>query len=120
MLDGLGAKYEVVELNEVADGPGLRAELGSLVGRTSVPAVWINGQFVGGCNDEDDGGGDVWRTARFFGSRVGYLRGGSAGARFPIDNLFAFNKKQFGQSTDAERENTRGLACHGTNHLGLV
>ena len=63
----------------------------ALVGRTSVPAVWINGQFVGGCNDEDDGGGD-WRTARFFGSRVGYLTGGSAGALFPIDNLFAFNK----------------------------
>lgn len=56
MLDGLGAKYEVVELNEVADGPGLRAELGSLVGRTSVPAVWINGQFVGGCNDGPLGG----------------------------------------------------------------
>ena len=56
MLDGLGAKYEVVELNEVADGPALRSELGSLVGRTSVPAVWINGQFVGGCNDGPMGG----------------------------------------------------------------
>jgi len=29
----------------------LRAELGFLVGRTSVPAVWIGGRFVGGCND---------------------------------------------------------------------
>ena len=28
----------------------------ALVGRTSVPAVWINGQFVGGCNDGPLGG----------------------------------------------------------------
>ena len=29
----------------------LRAELGDLVGRTSVPAIWISGEFIGGCND---------------------------------------------------------------------
>lgn len=46
----------MVELDEVADGPALRAEMGGLVGRTSVPAVWIGGQFVGGCNDGPMGG----------------------------------------------------------------
>ena len=47
----------VVELNVVEDGPALRAELGELTGRTSVPAVWIRGAgFVGGCNDGPMGG----------------------------------------------------------------
>ena len=47
----------MVELNVVEDGPALRAELGELTGRTSVPAVWIRGAgFVGGCNDGPMGG----------------------------------------------------------------
>ena len=25
--------------------------MGGLIGRTSVPAIWIDGKFVGGCND---------------------------------------------------------------------
>ncbi|KAH8087681.1 protein disulfide oxidoreductase [Aureococcus anophagefferens] len=51
LVDAKGAKYTVVELDEVSDGPALRAELGGLVGRTSVPAIWIQSDFVGGCND---------------------------------------------------------------------
>lgn len=43
-------------LNEVADGYALRAELAELTGRTSVPAVFICGEFVGGCNDGGLGG----------------------------------------------------------------
>ena len=35
----------------MSDGKALRSELGQLVGRTSVPAIWINGEFIGGCND---------------------------------------------------------------------
>lgn len=34
-----------------------RAELYHMTGRTSVPAIWIGGQFVGGCNDGPLGGG---------------------------------------------------------------
>jgi glutaredoxin 3 len=30
--------------------------MGELLGRTSVPAVWIDGKFVGGCNDGPMGG----------------------------------------------------------------
>lgn len=41
----------MVELDQVEDGMALRAELGQLVGRTSVPAIWIDGDFIGGCND---------------------------------------------------------------------
>ena len=30
--------------------------MADLIGRTSVPAVWINQEFVGGCNDGPMGG----------------------------------------------------------------
>lgn len=56
MLDGKGATYTVLELDEIPDGPALRAELGQLTGRTSVPAIWIGKTFVGGCNDGSFGG----------------------------------------------------------------
>ena len=55
-MDGLGAKYTVVELDTDPDGKAIRADMADLVGRTSVPAVWIGGQFVGGCNDGPMGG----------------------------------------------------------------
>jgi len=33
------------------DGNAFRAEMAELINRTSVPAIWINGVFIGGCND---------------------------------------------------------------------
>lgn len=54
--DAYNAKYTVIELTGDPDGKALRAELGALVGRTSVPAIWIDGKFVGGCNDGPMGG----------------------------------------------------------------
>jgi len=30
--------------------------MGETLGRTSVPAIWIDGKFVGGCNDGPLGG----------------------------------------------------------------
>jgi glutaredoxin 3 len=56
VLGGMGAKYTVVELDTDPDGKAIRAEMADLVGRTSVPAIWIGGQFVGGCNDGPMGG----------------------------------------------------------------
>lgn len=50
-MDEKGAKYTVVELDLDEDGKAIRAEMADIVGRTSVPAIWIGGQFVGGCND---------------------------------------------------------------------
>ena len=44
------------ELDKEADGPALRAELGAKVDRTSVPAIWIDKVFIGGCNDGPLGG----------------------------------------------------------------
>jgi len=56
VLDTLGAKYTVFELDTDPDGKAIRAEMADLVGQTSVPAIWIGGDFVGGCNDGPMGG----------------------------------------------------------------
>ncbi|KAL3939157.1 MAG: hypothetical protein SGBAC_006065 [Bacillariaceae sp.] len=56
VLDGMNAKYTVVELDTDPDGKAIRAEMADFVGRTSVPAIWIQGKFVGGCNDGPMGG----------------------------------------------------------------
>ena len=52
LIDELGANVKVIELDiDLAVGYPIRAELGRRTGRTSVPSVWIGGQFVGGCSD---------------------------------------------------------------------
>jgi len=33
------------------EGKALRAQLGVMTGRTSVPNIWIAGEGIGGCND---------------------------------------------------------------------
>jgi len=55
-LDQKGAKYTVVELDKEEDGKAIRAEMGDMLGRTSVPAIWIKGTYIGGCNDGPLGG----------------------------------------------------------------
>ena len=56
ILDEKGAKYTVIELDQEADGKAIRAEMGDMLGRTSVPAIWIDSTFIGGCNDGPLGG----------------------------------------------------------------
>lgn len=56
VLDDMNAKYTVIELDADPDGKAIRAEMGDLIGRTSVPAIWIGKEFVGGCNDGPMGG----------------------------------------------------------------
>lgn len=46
----------MVELDQDPEGKAIRAEMGDLIGRTSVPAIWIGGKFIGGCNDGPMGG----------------------------------------------------------------
>lgn len=55
-MNGIGAKYTVVELDIDTDGKAIRAEMADLLGRTSVPAIWIGKEFIGGCNDGPMGG----------------------------------------------------------------
>lgn len=55
-MDDKKVKCHVVELDEVSDGKAIRAEMADVIGRTSVPAIWIGGDFIGGCNDGPKGG----------------------------------------------------------------
>jgi len=52
-LSEQGINYAVMELDELPGNQGneIRAVLGRQVKRTSVPCIFINGQFIGGCND---------------------------------------------------------------------
>lgn len=55
-LDVAGAKYKTVRLDDPWEkGNPIRAELGKMVGRSSVPCIFIGGMYVGGF---DGGVGD--------------------------------------------------------------
>ncbi|KAJ8604696.1 hypothetical protein CTAYLR_006558 [Chrysophaeum taylorii] len=54
-LDEIGAAYEVLELDLDPEGPAIRSRLGRRTGRTSVPAIWIAADYVGGLNDGNPG-----------------------------------------------------------------
>jgi len=56
VLDDMNAIYTNIECDEVEDGAAIRTELEQIIGRSSVPAVFIGGKFVGGCNDGGLGG----------------------------------------------------------------
>jgi glutaredoxin len=48
-LDIAGASYKIVRLdNPWSEGNPIRAELGKRVGRSSVPCIFIGGQYCGG------------------------------------------------------------------------
>ena len=52
-LEGRGIPYRTVELDELEGNIGnqIRAQLGRRTGRTSVPSIFVRGEFIGGCND---------------------------------------------------------------------
>jgi glutaredoxin 3 len=50
-LTAMGAKFEAVEINTLPEGKAIKAELAKRTGRTSVPQVFVKGEFLGGCND---------------------------------------------------------------------
>ena len=57
ILDQSGALYQTMELDKMPGGGiEFRSELAQLTERTSVPAIWIGGKFIGGCNDGGDTG----------------------------------------------------------------
>jgi len=48
----MGVSFQAIELDQMGDeGKALRAQLGVMTGRTSVPNIWIAGEGIGGCND---------------------------------------------------------------------
>ena len=52
-LEEKSIPYEAIELDllEGNEGNEIRAELGRRTGRTSVPSIFIGGEYIGGCND---------------------------------------------------------------------
>ena len=53
LLDEKGIDYKALELDELEGNKGneIRAVLGKRTKRTSVPSIFIGGQYIGGCND---------------------------------------------------------------------
>jgi len=53
LLDEKGVQYVALELDELEGNEGneIRANLGRKTGRTSVPSIFIGGNYIGGCND---------------------------------------------------------------------
>ena len=50
-LDAAGIPYNEVDYDDLDDGDGVRAEIRATHRHSSVPAVFVKGKFVGGCND---------------------------------------------------------------------
>lgn len=52
-LDEQNITYKTIELDllEGNEGNEIRAELGKMTKRTSVPSIFIGGEYIGGCND---------------------------------------------------------------------
>ena len=52
LLEDIGVDLTVVRLDDPwEEGNKLRSELGRMVGQSSVPAIFVNGEYVGGCDD---------------------------------------------------------------------
>ena len=50
-LDAAGIPYNEVDYDDLDDGDGVRAAIRATHRHSSVPAVFVKGKFVGGCND---------------------------------------------------------------------
>ncbi|KAG0662128.1 hypothetical protein C6P46_003521 [Rhodotorula mucilaginosa] len=51
LLESLGEKYDVYELDQMDDGSDWQAYLAQKTGQSTVPSIFINGEFIGGCSD---------------------------------------------------------------------
>lgn len=52
LLELTGVTAKIVALDEPWDqGNPIRAELGRMTKKSSVPSIWIGGEYVGGCDD---------------------------------------------------------------------
>ncbi|KAF9924634.1 hypothetical protein FBU30_005430 [Linnemannia zychae] len=51
LLTKLGAKYFVLELDNVEDGAAIQAYLAELTGQRTVPNIFISKKHIGGCDD---------------------------------------------------------------------
>ncbi|KAF2970717.1 hypothetical protein GQX73_g2776 [Xylaria multiplex] len=51
LLDGLGAKYYLIELDQVDDGSAIQSALADISGQTTVPNIYIGQKHIGGNSD---------------------------------------------------------------------
>merc|ERR1712123_339216 len=51
LFDSLKIEYQVLELDQISDGPAVQAALAEKSGQRTVPNTYINGKHVGGCDD---------------------------------------------------------------------
>ncbi|EOD14967.1 hypothetical protein EMIHUDRAFT_197665 [Emiliania huxleyi CCMP1516] len=52
LIGETGASPKVVRLDDPWDkGNVMRAALGRLTGKSSVPSIWVGGEYIGGCDD---------------------------------------------------------------------
>ena len=51
LLNQNGAKYTAVELDLREDGAAIQRELSEITGQSTVPSIWIDGEFLGGYSD---------------------------------------------------------------------
>jgi glutaredoxin 3 len=58
-FDAEGLAYREVDFDELEDGDAVRGEISKRHKHRSVPAVFVKGTFVGGCND----GPEPWMGA---------------------------------------------------------
>jgi len=50
-----GAKPKIIRLDDPSsEGNPRKAVLGRLTGQSSVPSIWVGGEYIGGCNDGPD------------------------------------------------------------------
>lgn len=55
LLAETGVEPKVIRLDDPwAEGNPRRAALGRLTGQSSVPSIWIGGEYIGGCDDGPD------------------------------------------------------------------
>ncbi|BGP55871.1 hypothetical protein JCM8202_002296 [Rhodotorula sphaerocarpa] len=51
LLDSLDEKYDVYELDQMDEGSDWQAYLGDKTGQRTVPSIFIDGEFIGGCSE---------------------------------------------------------------------
>merc|ERR1711892_541485 len=50
LFDSLKIEYQVLELDQISDGPAVQAALAEKSGQRTVPNTYINGKHIGGCD----------------------------------------------------------------------
>jgi glutaredoxin 3 len=71
-LEDQNIAYSAIELDLLEDNRGneIRAALGKMTKRTSVPSIFINGNYIGGCNDGNPGLLPLARDAERFNAML--------------------------------------------------